>query len=168
MGKRLLIILGLLLCLNLNLWSVTLGAHVHGLVNLDIAIDKNQMLVMLKTPSESFLGFEYKAKTAKEKAMVEHIKVDWNENLLNQLGREVLKDCRIASSDWRQKFNGKLHSNIIAEAYINCAKPLKKRLLSISFKESYKNIISIDLQLLREDGSVVNKTYKDKKIKINL
>jgi hypothetical protein len=168
MKKVFLIATTLLLYFSTNLWAKSLGAHVHGLVNLDIAIDNKQMLVMLKTPSESFLGFEYKAKTAKERLLVEQVKTDWNKNILHYLGKNNLKDCKVASSEWRQEFNGKYHSNIVAEAYIDCIKPLKKRPLSISFKQSYKNVLSIDLQLLREDGSVVNKTFNVEKIKINL
>lgn len=168
MKVSLLIIFTFVLCCSSNVWSKSLGAHVHGLVNLDVAIDKHQMLVMLKTPSESFLGFEYKAKTTKEKALVEQVKRDWNKNLLHYLGKTSLKDCKISSSDWTQKFNGKFHSNIIAESYIDCVKPLKDRSISISFKSKYKSIQSIDLQLLREDGSVINKTYNNKVIKIKL
>ena len=72
---RALIIFSLLMSLSAVIPSVgfakkNLSAHVHGSVHLDIATDKNQLLVMLKSPSESFLGFEYKAKSKKEKALV--------------------------------------------------------------------------------------------------
>jgi hypothetical protein len=53
------------LIISVNLYARDLSAHVHGDVFLDIATDKNQLLILLKTPSESFLGFEYKAKTSK-------------------------------------------------------------------------------------------------------
>jgi hypothetical protein len=140
MKKQILLLWTLLICSSLNLYAKSLGAHVHGLVNLDIAIDKKQMLVMLKTPSESFFGFEYKAKTTKEKLLVKQVKVDWTKNLLNYLGKDNLQDCKISSSEWVQKFNGKYHSNIIAEAYINCTNPLKSRSLSISFKQNYNDV----------------------------
>ena len=54
--------------LSVSCEAKSLGAHVHGDVYLDVATDKNQLLVMLRTPSDSFLGFEYQASTNKEKA----------------------------------------------------------------------------------------------------
>jgi len=50
-----------------NAFSKNLGAHVHGHVSIDMAVDKNELLVMLNSPADNFLGFEYKAKSEKEK-----------------------------------------------------------------------------------------------------
>ena len=69
-----------------NIYAKGLGAHVHGSVRLDIAVEKNQLLVLLNTPAESFLGFEYKAKTKKEKDLVKKVKNEWEKNLLSYLG----------------------------------------------------------------------------------
>lgn len=144
-----------------------LGSHVHGSVHFDIATDKNQILVMLKSPAESFLGFEYRAKTKDEKMFVSKVKKDWKENLMTYLGKKNLSDCKISKSSWKQTFQGKLHSSISAESYIDCKNPVKGRVLNVSFNSSYPNIRSIHLQLLREDGSVLKKEYqKDFKIKL--
>jgi len=147
-------------------YAQNLSAHVHGSVHLDIATDKNQLLVMLKSPSESFVGFEYKAKTKKEKEKINKAKTEWTKNLLNYLGKN-LSDCKISSSTWKQKFEGKSHSTILAEAYIDCKKKVAGRELNISFSSNYPNIKAIHTQLLRENGSVINKKFaKDFKIKL--
>ena len=156
------------LLLSLNLWAKNLQAHVHGSVHLDIATDKNQLLIVLKSPAESFLGFEYLAKTPAEKALVKKLENQWKSELFNNLGAETLKDCKITKASWKQKFSGKSHSSILAEAYIQCENPLKNRLLHISFKKSHNRIKIIKLQLIREDGSVLNKEYAKENFSVKL
>ena len=155
---RFLLVQGLVLP---NSWAKNLDAHVHGSVKLDIASDKNQLLVMMKSPSESFLGFEYEAKNKEDKALVEKVRNEWKIELIKYLGAQALNDCKITKSSWKQEFSGKRHSSIIAESYIQCDEKLSGRLLQVSFKKSYNNIHEVHLQLIREDGSVVSKEYKE-------
>jgi hypothetical protein len=49
------------------------GAHVHGLGKLDAAIDDNTLTLQLDTPLESFVGFEHKPRTDKERAAVQRM-----------------------------------------------------------------------------------------------
>ena len=118
MKKMLISLLLLQILSHPNLWAKSLGPHVHGSVHLDMATDKKQLLVMLKSPAESFLDFEYRPKTRKEKKLQEKVKSQWNQKLLNYLGPQTLKDCKITKSNWKQEFNGQTHSSIIAESYI--------------------------------------------------
>ena len=141
--------------------SKNLSAHVHGKVRLDLATEGRQLLVLLKSPSESFLGFEYKAKSENEKKLVLKVKKEWNESLLSYFGSNSLKDCKITSSQWQQRFEGESHSNIEAEAYINCEHRLAGRTLKVELKEKHKDIKVIHLQLLKEDGTVLNKEISD-------
>lgn len=146
----------------------TLSKHVHGEVSLDLAVDGKELLILLKSPAESFLGFEYKAKTKAEKEKVSQLKKDWKENLSKILGLEAIKGCKTTSSKWEQKFESKSHSSIVAESYFKCKENLEGKNLKISFKDKYKNIKKIHIQLIRENGSVLSKEFKDKIIKINL
>ena len=138
-------------------FAKNLTAHTHGSVHLDLATEKNRILVFLKSPSDSFLGFEYKAKTKREKMIVSKAKKEWTDNLLSYLDSTVLQDCKITKSKWEQKFEGKRHSNIVAEAYIDCQNKLVGRVLNINFHERYKKIKTIRLKLIRENGTVANK-----------
>jgi hypothetical protein len=145
----------------------SLSAHVHGRVYLDIASDKKELLVILKSSSESLLGFEYNARSQREKAILEKVKKEWSQNLLLYLGANELSDCKISNSKWKQHFESKVHSNIEAEAYIDCNNILAGRTLQIAFLSKYKKINVLYLQLLREDGSILSKKFKnDFKIKI--
>lgn len=149
-----------LFILPINSYCQNLSAHVHGSVHLDMATDKKQLLVMLKSPSESFVGFEYKAKTKEENEKVAQVKDDWTNRLIDHIGKEALKDCKISSSTWKQKFESKTHSSILGEAYIDCQKKVAGRELKITFQSQYPKIQVIKVQLLREDGSVLNKKFK--------
>jgi hypothetical protein len=151
----------------LTLAKKNLSAHVHGVVSLDVASDKKQLLVMLNTPSESFLGFEYKARTKAEKDVVLQVKNEWIMGLISYLGTDVLKDCKVSKSKWEQHFESKVHSRIEAEAYIDCNNILAGRTLSITFSSKHKSINVIHLQLLRENGTVLSKKFnKDFEVKL--
>jgi len=96
------------------------------------------------------------------------VKESWKTELIKFIAGEALKDCQVSKSSWEQKFSGKNHSNITAEAYIKCDKPLKSRELVVSFKREFSRINEIALQLIREDGSVISKKFKSDILKIKL
>ena len=162
------ILITLIICLKTNVMAKNLNAHVHGVVNLDVAYEKNELLIMLQSPSESFLGFEYKPKTNDELKKLNSIKNTWNTKVLSLLGKDVLKDCKISKSTLEQKFSGENHSTIFAESYINCKKPLAGRNLEVRLKESYNKIQSVKLQLIRNDGTVVSEEYSKKLFNVKL
>lgn len=56
--------------------------HVHGLIQLDIAVEQDKMLVILKCPAESLIGFEYRPKTDEEKKIVQKVKTMWKKSFL--------------------------------------------------------------------------------------
>ena len=138
----------------------SLPAHEHGSVKLDLAVDNKTLLVMLNSPSESFLGFEYKAKSKKEKRLLEEVKTDWNKNLLNFIGTKELKSCRITKSSWKQKFTSSSHSNIVAESYIDCPNKLSGKKITLKLMSKYQRIKKIHIQLIRDNGSAESKTFK--------
>ena len=162
------LILALQSLLSLNLWAQNLQAHVHGSVRLDMATDKDQLLVMLNSPAESFLGFEYPAKTESEKARVKKVKQQWESDIFSYLGVQALKDCKITKASWKQEFSGKSHSRIVADSYIRCESSLEKRSLEVSFKKAHNRIKKINVQLIREDGSVLNKEYAKETFAVKL
>lgn len=160
--------LSLILLFSLKALGSSLDAHVHGYVNLDIAVDKKELLIMLKTPAESFLGFEYKAKTLKEKQKLEEVRKSWLKDLKVNLGEVALKNCTQKDSKWKQVFMGENHSQIEAEAYFSCKKLLSGKTLLISFKRDYKRIQKINLQVILDNGKIIAKEFSDDIIKIQI
>lgn len=145
-----------------------LGAHVHGSVGLDIAVEGNQILVMFNGPSESFLGFEYKPKTKEEKKKLEDLKVSLDKNLLKIIGTQQLGNCSQKIEKIEQFFQGEKHSEIRLEAYIKCKTDVKGKSLEVKLSQYYPNIRNIHIQLIREDGSVLNEESEKEQTIIKL
>ena len=68
MMKHFFILGTLLLSAPLAYGKKALKSHVHGHVKLSVVVDNKQAFIELEGPAESFLGFEHRPKTAKEKA----------------------------------------------------------------------------------------------------
>ena len=143
-----------------------LKAHVHGKVKLDITADKSDLLVEMESPAESFLGFEYRAKTPEEKALVAKVKEDWRGHAFRHFS--PLDDCKIVKSHWKQKFSGKRHSSIVAGIHIRCPESMKKRKLSVSLKKRYPSIDEIHLRLVGEGGLSRKKEFSTPEFQIPL
>ena len=141
------------------------SAHVHGDLRLSMVAEKRELHIVVETPAVSLLGFEHKAKSDKEKKMVAELKKNFTDNFLSYLGPEQLSDCQLADSKFEQKFEGN-HSAIYSELRIKCDKDVGKRRLSVALKSHYGHIDHIELNLIRHDGSVLKKEFKDKVFKI--
>ena len=144
-----------------------LDAHVHGVVNLDIAVDKTEMLIIIKSPSDSFLGFEYKAKVDQEKGTVLKVKDFFTKTPFRIFNEEELKKCIVTNSSWKQEFSGENHSSLIIEAYLKCPFKLEGKSLSLSIFDTYPKIKSVHLQVLSENLNY-KKILKDKRFKIKI
>lgn len=59
-----------------------LGAHVHGVATLQVAVDEKTMTLNFSSPLDSLLGFEHVARNAQQKAAVKNMA-----DRLNQAGR---------------------------------------------------------------------------------
>ena len=55
-----------------------LGAHVHGIATLQIAVDEKTMTLEFSGPLDNLLGFEHVARNAKQKAAVHKMADDLN------------------------------------------------------------------------------------------
>lgn len=69
-----LVVLATVLCA----WALTVGAaerehgsHVHGVGNLNVAIDGTTVEIEFESPGANIVGFEHAAKTAKDRATIE-------------------------------------------------------------------------------------------------
>ncbi|CAA0108661.1 Uncharacterised protein [Halioglobus japonicus] len=54
--------------------AVTQDAHVHGVAELLVVLEDDQLEIALHTPAQNLLGFEQHAQSAEQVAMVEHTK----------------------------------------------------------------------------------------------
>ncbi|WP_051258939.1 ZrgA family zinc uptake protein [Chitinibacter tainanensis] len=97
------------------------AAHVHGVAELDVAIDGRQVLITLESPADNLLGFEHAPKSEAEKAKFAAVKT-----LLNSPAELFVPDaaaqCKAAPAQVTlPTFNKGAHSDIEAEYRFDCA-----------------------------------------------
>jgi hypothetical protein len=153
---------------SINGWA--LDAHVHGKVSLDIAVEGKQLLIMLKSPAESFLGFEYQPKKEIDIQKHEQVKNQWMTKIgeLFDWSPLVCEQDKDQRPKWSQEFSSKNHSSITAEVTLNCDQLLAGRTLRVLLKEKYVGIQEVNVQTITSKGESILKTYKDKKFEISL
>lgn len=162
-----------MLILSASCWSSgntseSLSAHVHGVVTMDVAGEKNQVLVLLKGPAESFLGFETKAKSKEQKTKLAQVKSKLTKGIKKWFGDKTLKDCQPDKQKFQQVVTGKNHSEIHFESYLNCSSPVSKRELVIKLGQEFSRIQKTEVQIIRADGTFGSLKTKDKTFKIKL
>ena len=91
--KHFLILGTLLLSAPFAYGKKTLKSHVHGHVKLSVVVDKKQAFIELEGPAESFLGFEHRPKTAKEKASWKNLQSIWKNKINDMFSIEKSLNC---------------------------------------------------------------------------
>lgn len=61
-----LIVCAAALCMSSTLFAHSQHAHVHGLVEMDVAVEAGQVTVFIQSPLDNFLGFEHAARTPQQ------------------------------------------------------------------------------------------------------
>ena len=145
-------------------WS--LGAHEHGHVSFEMAIDGMQAAVEIRGPAESFVGFEHKPKTKKEKQTVRDAQKVLKQDALTLLGINADLECKLSSyafdmihdgnhkhkHDHGDKHKGE-HSEIKASYKFDCKKMIQATKLELGLKKSFNNIKNISVAILPSSGN---------------
>lgn len=135
-----------------------LEAHEHGALKIGMAIDKNVVEIDIDGPAESFLGFEYLPKTAKEKKLLSDIKTQWTKKIETYFAFDKKLNCVTNSASFEQVIDPKesgSHSDIEAKAKLTCAQNLSGTKLTISLKKSFKNIKKLSAEILSNETKSV-------------
>ncbi|MGZ3806476.1 MAG: ZrgA family zinc uptake protein, partial [Bacteriovorax sp.] len=156
--KMHLLLVGFAFFVNAMAGEHSLGAHEHGAIKLGMAIEKNAVDIDLDGPSESFIGFEYLPKTAKDKKTFNDAKDLWEKKLLTLITLDKKLECKITEASFKQVIDEKesaeeqakikdpkkkeqgVHSDIEAKAKITCAKDVAGSEVQISLRKQFKNI----------------------------
>jgi len=151
-----------LLLLSLPAFSLALEnhkPHVHGTVSLDVAVDESSVLIMLKTPAQSILGFEKKIETAQEKAEVKKYQTLWTEGYKTFISFEGIEKCKPQDISWKLEGAGKEHSEVKAEMTLVC--PFKiEVILKFDLKKYSSSILQSHYQYLGPNNITDSGTVK--------
>lgn len=154
-----------------------LGAHEHGSIKLEVAVEGKQIELDIDGPAESFLGFEYKPKTEKEKKAFKDAQELWTKNLLTKI---LVLDAKLGCSLGEVKFEQEIdndhhekgkkeagvHSDIEAEAKINCAQDPKGSMATLSLKKHFPHIKKLQIDLVGSETKTINVTKDVEQFKL--
>ncbi|MEE2744920.1 MAG: DUF2796 domain-containing protein [Bdellovibrionota bacterium] len=142
----------------------SLKSHVHG---LSVA----QVYVEVEGPSESFLGFEHRPKTAKEKASWKNIQSIWKNksgDLFSVKDMSCSFEKKRIALVFEEDDHGKEkhhdedkktaeHSEIKAEMYIVCEKMVSGPVLNVSLNKGLLRTGEVEAHVLLQNGKFYKK-----------
>lgn len=136
------------------------GPHVHGELQLGVAIDGDTVTLELEAPLQSLLGFERAPRTPAEKALVQR----WG-RLLREPGPLLRFDkaagCRLQSADFDSPLPGlgefddapgDGHAEVEGQWVFRCLQPAALKALKVGFFEQSRHLRRIEVQRLNSQG----------------
>lgn len=153
-----------------------LGAHEHGSLKLDMAVEGKTIELDIDGPAESFVGFEYVPKTEKEKTTFNQAQALWTKDLLTKLFvldkklgctfSEASFKQEIEEHDQKDKKEAGVHSDIEASAKIICAQDLKGQTVEVALKKHYSHIKKLSIDLVGTTTQSIEVKNSVEKIKL--
>jgi hypothetical protein len=139
--------------------QATEAAHVHGLMHLDIAIDKQLLTFQLASPLDSLLGFERQPRTAAERQAADALlkrmadaatlfKPDAAAQCV--LTKMNIESAALQSTSQAEGRNGNKeseHADLEASYEFNCAHPDKLTAVEIGLFAAFKRLKKIEVQV---------------------
>jgi len=131
------------------------GAHQHGAGTLGIAFEDAKGRLEFKIPSESILGFEYTAKTEKDKKTKEIQLTKLENNIAEMVSFDASLKCQIAKDkievvkDENESAEAHAeHSDTMATFNVSCEKsPVGTRIV-FNFQKHFPKIHDLDVQII--------------------
>jgi hypothetical protein len=151
--------LGLAVCattLSLSsLANATEAAHVHGLMRLDIAVDKQLLTVQLESPLDSLLGFERRPRTPAErqaadallKLMSDAATLFKPDAAAQCVATKVSLESAALQSPAPADGKESEHADLDASYEFSCAHPDKLTTVEIGLFDTFKRLQKIEVQV---------------------
>lgn len=151
---------GLLACVSGPLSAA--GAHVHGLVNVDIAVDGPVLVVQFEAPLDSLVGFEHRPRTAAQRQAADSAVARLNRaaSLVrpDAAAKCVPTDTRVQAEALQPVAPGapapaaSEHADLQASYSFRCAAPEQLKALELGLFAAFARIQRIDLQVAGPKG----------------
>jgi hypothetical protein len=159
-----------------------LDAHEHGSIKLSIVLEKNVVEMELEGPSESFLGFEHAPKSKKEIQKFNDVKQRWTNDFMSLFIFDIKLNCKLATAKLEQiieeehkdehkeehkdnhKKDSGVHSEISAQAKLNCDQNPASSVAVVNFKKYFKGIKKLTVEIIGKDSKSVSITKDSQSI----
>ncbi|MDG1103189.1 MAG: DUF2796 domain-containing protein [Ascidiaceihabitans sp.] len=154
-----------------------LDAHEHGVGQLDIAIDGQQIAMELHAPGADIVGFEYAAKSAKDLAAVDAAVAKLSAPLAlfvlpEAAGCSIVEASAGLESEEEHEEHGDEHADdehadeeghteFHAEYLLNCAEPSVITGIDFAYFGSFPNALEVEVQIIADTGATSFEVERD-------
>ena len=149
-----------------------LDAHEHGVGQLDIAIDGQQIAMELHAPGADIVGFEYAAKSAKDLAAVDAAVAKLSAPLAlivlpEAAGCSIVEATAGLESEEEHEEHGDEHADesghteFHAEYLLNCAEPSAITGIDFAYFGSFPNALEVEVQIITDTGATSFEVERD-------
>lgn len=124
------------------------GAHEHGKVTLNVALDGRRLSIELHAPADNVIGFEHAPKTDAEKAALRE-KSAWLQAGKGLFAFPVEAACRFRTTELEiPQWNDGSHADLEVRVTYECAQPQRLDWLQVSLLSSLKSVSEARVNVL--------------------
>lgn len=136
------------------------GAHVHGQVRLDVAVDGPTLTLQMEAPLDSVLGFEHRARTPAERQAVAQMKAGLADTAA-LFKPDAAAQCTAGAADVQSALfepapeaaaRGETHMDLDASYTFTCQHPELLKTVQLGLFERFRRIQRLDVQVATAQG----------------
>ena len=136
----------------------SLDAHVHGLSVINVVQEKNKVLFDVEMPGFDTVGFEYKAKSQKDKDLVKNA-LNMLKNPVNLFSIPSAANCKMLNNS-STILEEKNHTEFRAKYEYNCSNITKFSSITFNIFDSFKNSKDLELNVIGTKSTTKHKINK--------
>ena len=136
----------------------SLDAHVHGLSVINVVQEKNKVLFDIEMPGFDTVGFEYKAKSQKDKDLVKNA-LNMLKNPANLFSIPSAANCKM-SNNTSTILEEKNHSEFRAKYEYDCLNVTEFSSITFNIFDSFKNSKDLEFNAIGRKSTTKHKINK--------
>ena len=136
----------------------SLDAHVHGLSIINVVQEKNKVLFDIEMPGFDTVGFEYKAKSQKDKDLVKNA-LNMLKNPDNLFTIPSAANCKMSNNS-STIIEEKNHTEFRAKYKYNCLNIAKFSSITFNIFDSFRNSKDLELNIIGKKSTTKHKINK--------
>ena len=139
------------------------GAHVHGLMRMDVAVQAQVLTVQIEAPLDSLLGFEHAPRTSAQRAAADALITSLNEDrslvrpaaaAACSLVKTTVDAAALKPADKTpaSKKDADVHADVDIAYEFNCTQPDKLDSVAIGLFDAFKRLQKVEAQVATAQG----------------
>ena len=136
----------------------SLDAHVHGLSVINVVQEKNKVLFDIEMPGFDTVGFEYKAKSQKDKDLVKNA-LNMLKNPVNLFSIPSAANCKMSNNS-STILEEKNHTEFRAKYEYNCSNITEFSSITFNIFDSFKNSKDLEFNVIGKKSTTKHKINK--------